>query len=314
MTLTQLEYVLAVDKHKHFGKAAESCFVTQPTLSMQLQKLEDELQITIFDRSKSPIETTYEGKIIVEHAGNIKKEQKKIFASLDMLKDEISGEYKLGVIPTLSPFILPLFIQSFVKSYPKVNLQIMELKTEEIIEKIKADEIDAGLLVTPIHEKTIIEKPLYFEPFYLFTNPKNELAKKDKISQEELDINDIWLLNKGNCFRDQILNICKHRDDLDQSGSISFESGNFETLKNMVLKSHGYTILPYMATTDLSAKLKKNIREFKRPVPTREVSLVFDRSSLKTKINDALEEEILSSIPDEVRKFNSKGQEIIEIS
>ncbi|MBD65221.1 MAG: DNA-binding transcriptional regulator OxyR [Halobacteriovoraceae bacterium] len=313
MTLTQLEYVIAVDKLKHFGRAAESCFVTQPTLSMQLQKLEDELQITIFDRSKSPIATTTEGRIVVEQAHKILKEQKNLYNLLSDMKDEISGDFKLAVIPTLSPFILPMFVHNFLKEYPKVNLQILELKTEDIIEQLKSDDIDAGLLVTPLHENNIKEIPLYYEPFYLFINPKNELAKKTKVAQEDLDINEIWLLNKGNCFRDQVLNICNQKELASNKENISFESGNFETLKNMVLKSHGYTILPHMAVTEFSAKLKKNIREFKRPVPTREVSLVFNKDCLKNKIIQVLEEEILAAIPDDIRELSHKSQEVIDI-
>ena len=314
MTLTQLEYVLAVHKFKHFGKAAESCFVTQPTLSMQLQKLEDELQVTIFDRSKSPIQATDEGLPIIEQAKSIIFEQKKLFSIIDDSKGEITGDFRLSVIPTLSPFIVPLFIQEFVSKYPKVNLMIKENKTEEIIDLIKNDEIDAGILVTPLHEKSIIEKVLYYEPFHLFVSNKHPLSKKSKIKEEDLDINEIWLLNKGNCFRDQVLNICSQPLNRSSHNPINFESGNFETLKNMVLKNSGYTLLPHMATDQLSPAQKKLIRPFIRPIPTREVSLVHSKKLLKKKILDALEDEILASVPDDLRSFNNKSHEIIEIN
>ena len=313
MTLTQLEYILAVHQHRHFGKAAESCFVTQPTLSMQIQKLESELQITIFDRSKSPIATTEEGMIVVQQALKIIKEQRRLISLLEERQDEVSGEFKLAVIPTLSPFILPLFIQNFAKSYPKVRLQILEAKTEDIVEMLKKDIVDAALLVTPLKESSLEERALYYEPFQLFVNPSHELYKKQTVSQADLNLKDIWLLNKGNCFREQVLNICSQQAVEQLDINIQFESGNFETLKNMVLKSHGYTILPFMAVTELSKKLQKNVREFKRPIPTREVSLVLSADCLKRRIIDVLEEEILAAVPDEIREFRLKHQEIVDI-
>ncbi len=314
MTITQLEYVLAVYKYKHFGKAAESCFVTQPTLSMQVQKLEDELQVIIFDRSKSPIKPTNEGLVVIKQAEKIIYEQKKLFSLIDENKDEIAGELRLAIIPTLSPYLIPLFIQNFVKQYPKVNLQIEEAKTEDIIQMIKNDEIDAGLLATPLHEKSFEERILYYEPFYLFVSSKHPFSKKNKIKEEELDINDIWLLNKGNCFRDQVLNICSQTRKAEFSGPINFESGNFETLKNMVLKGFGYTILPHMAAKQLSSHHKKMLRPFKSPVPTREVSIVTKKNCLKHKVIDALEEEILGSLPEDLRKIKESDLQIIEFS
>jgi LysR family hydrogen peroxide-inducible transcriptional activator len=314
MTLTQLEYVLAVNKHGHFGRAAESCFVTQPTLSMQLQKLEDELQVILFDRSKSPIQATDEGVAIIEQAKKIVFEQNKLFSIIDENKGEVTGDFRLSVIPTLSPYIIPLFIQEFTEKYPKVNLMIKENKTEEIIELLKNDEIDAGILVTPLHEKSIVEKVLYYEPLHLFVSNKHPLSKKTKIKEEHLDINEIWLLNKGNCFRDQVLNICQNKDMITNSNRINFESGNFETLKNMVLSGNGYTLLPDMAVKQLAPNHKKLIRPFQRPIPTREVSMVHSRQSVKTKILTVLEEEILAVIPEELMDFNQKQQEIIEIT
>ncbi|MAZ48311.1 MAG: DNA-binding transcriptional regulator OxyR [Halobacteriovoraceae bacterium] len=314
MTLTQLEYILAVHEHRHFGKAAESCFVTQPTLSMQIQKLEDELQITIFDRSKSPIQTTEDGLMVIDQAGKIIKEQKRLFSLLAERGSEVKGDFRLAVIPTLSPFILPLFLESFVKAYPLVNLQIQEAKTEDIITMLKKDQIDAGLLVTPLNEGFIEERPLYYEPFYLFVNPSNHLSKKKAVTQDELDLNEIWLLNKGNCFREQVLNICSQKAIEDLDIRVRFESGNFETLKNMVIKSHGYTILPHMAVEELSKRLQKHIRPFKKPIPTREVSLVFSKDCLKSRIINALEEEILGSVPDEIREFQAKSQEVVDIN
>jgi LysR family hydrogen peroxide-inducible transcriptional activator len=314
MTLTQLEYVLAVNRYRHFGNAAKACFVTQPTLSMQVQKLEDELGIILFDRSKSPILPTSEGELIIEQAKTVVREQKRIFDLVQRAKDELAGDFRLAVIPTLSTYILPLFLKSFAANYPNVNLIIDEYKTEEIVAQLAADEIDAGLLVTPLHDASLIERVLYYEPFYLFVSPDHPLGRKKKIRQDDLKLEDIWLLNKGNCFRDQVLNICaEDRDGQEIRGNIRFESGNLETLKNMVLTSSGYTILPHLAVGQLSAERRKLVREFRSPVPTREVSIVYGRRVLRERVIDALQEEVLKALPAELRALDRRNVEVVEI-
>ena len=314
MTLTQLEYVLAVNKHRHFGRAAAACHVTQPTLSMQLQKLEEELQVIIFDRSKNPILPTMEGHAIIEQARNIIREQAKLLNIIKESKGDLIGDFKLAIIPTLAPYLLPLFIKEFVDKYPKVNLIIEEYKTEDIIRLLEDDEIDAALLVTPLHNNKIIERVLFYEPFYLFINPAHPFMKKSKIKEEELSLAEIWLLNKGNCFRDQVLKICSEKNIREQRGdNIRFESGNMETLKNMVLKTNGYTLLPHLAMLQLSSSKQKLVKEFVRPVPTREVSLVYARSFQKERIIDALEKEILAHIPSGLKSLKNKDLEIVEI-
>lgn len=314
MTLTQLEYILAVHTHKHFGKAAESCFVTQPTLSAQIQKLESELELQIFDRTRTPIATTPDGQRIVEQAKKVLQEQKILSQMAKLSHVQIAGDFRLAVIPTLSPFLIPLFAMKYVNKYPQLSLHISENTTEEIIQLLKDDEIDAALLVTPLYEKTIVEEPLYYEPFYLFVSPTHELANKQTIREEDLNIHDIWLLNKGHCFRDQVLNICSKTKERPIQGPINFESGNLETLKNMVLKGMGYTILPQMAVSQLSASQKKLVRPFNRPVPTREVSLVYKKNNFKQHIIDSLREEITKIVPENLRKASKKENQIIDIT
>jgi len=315
MTLTQLEYILAVNKFRHFGKAARSCFVTQPTLSMQLQKLEDELGVVIFDRSKSPILATFEGERIIDQARIVIREEKRLLDLVQQSKDELAGEFRLAVIPTLSTYILPLFLQEFVNKHPKLNLIIEESKTEEIVGMLAEDEIDAGLLVTPLNDNSLIERVLFYEPFYLFVAPEHPLAKRKKVREDDLDLKEIWLLNKGNCFRDQILNICSEsKNDEEVGGNIRFESGNLETLKNMVLTSSGYTVLPHLAVSQLSTQRRRLIREFHPPVPTREVSLVYARSVLKERAIDALEETILERLPRALEAIDPRDVEVVEIS
>ena len=315
MTLTQLEYILAVNKFRHFGKAARSCFVTQPTLSMQLQKLEVELGVVIFDRSKSPVLTTSEGERIIDQARVIIREERRLLDLVQQSKDELAGEFRLAVIPTLSTYILPLFLQAFVDKYPGLNLVIEESKTEEIVEMLAEDEMDAGLLVTPLNDDTLIERVLFYEPFYLFVAPDHPLARRKKIRENDLELEEIWLLNKGNCFRDQVLNICSESEKEEEvGGKIRFESGNLETLKNMVLTSSGYTVLPHLAVNQLSAQRRKLIREFHPPVPTREVSLVHARSVLRERVIDALEESILQGLPRALEAIDPRDVEVVEIS
>ncbi len=316
MTLTQLEYILAVAKYRHFGKAAKACFITQPTLSMQVQKLEEELGIILFDRSRSPILTTAEGERVIEQARSVIREEKRLYDIVEHSRDEVSGDFRLAVIPTLSTYILPLFLQGFVKKYPMVNLVIEERTTEEIIDLLAEDEVDAGLLATPLNERSLMEKVLFYEPFYLFVAPEHPLSKKKKVREADLDIQEIWLLNEGNCLRDQVLNICAENQSRSEGRetNIRFDSGNLETLKNMALTSSGYTILPHLAVDQLASPRKKLVREFINPVPTREVSLVYARSCLRERVLTALEEEILSALPKELRDIHSRDVSVVEFT
>lgn len=313
MTLSQLEYILAIEKYRHFEKAAQSCFVTQPTLSMQVQKFEKELGVTIFDRSKNPIMPTLEGELILKQAKRVIQENKKIKDIILESQKMLCGNLKLAVIPTLAAYLIPLFANEFSQHYPGVELVIQESKTEDIIELLDSNEIDAGLLVTPLYIDNVIEKPLYYEPFQLFIDPKHHLSAKNSIKQDDLCINDIWLLNKGNCFRDQVLNICSESKNKDDS-NLKFESGNFETLKNMVLQCSGYTILPQMAVDQLHSEQKKFVRPFEGAPPTREVSIVYNKNYNKQRILSALEEMIIKSVPQEFKELKNQDKQIIEIT
>ena len=313
MTITQLEYILAVEKFRHFGKAAKACSVTQPTLSMQLQKAEEELGVMLFDRSKNPIITTDEGKKIIDQACHVIREYKKIYSIIDAFKDEVQGDFRLGVIPTLAPYVIPLFAASFAKKYPLVNLTIEEFKTEDIISLINKDELDAGLLVTPIEGEQLIERVLFHEPFFVFASKNHPLLKKSKLKDSDLKSDDVWLLNEGHCFRQQVLNLCKLSKDPGTHDNLKFESGNLETLKNMVINSDGYTLLPHLAVLNLSREEQKNVREFQNPIPTREVSLVHNRIFLKEKIITALEETIIDNLPESLVSLKKKNIEVISI-
>lgn len=318
LTITQLEYLLAVDKFRHFKKAAIFCHVSQPTLSMQLAKLEDELGVILFDRTKSPILPTLEGIPLIEQAKKVLKEYKRIFGLLDQENLKTQGDFTLGIIPTLAPYLLPLFVQQFSQNYPLVKLTVKELQTEEIINQIDSEELDAGLLVTPLSIDSLIERVLYYEPFYLYFSPDHPFLKFTKIKEDSLDTKDLWLLSEGHCFRNQVLNICSQRKRLNNSenarSNLIYESGSLETLKNLVNHSNGYTFLPHMAVSLLSNSEKKMIREFSGRPPTREVSIVYGRPFLKEKIIDSLEKEILSCLPREIKSLKTQKVEIIKIN
>jgi LysR family hydrogen peroxide-inducible transcriptional activator len=287
MTITQLQYVLAVAEHKNFTLAADKCFVTQPTLSMQIQKIEEELNIIIFDRSKKPIQLTAIGQKIVEQAKNIVNEAGKIKDIVEYQKGFIGGEFRIGIIPTIMPTILPMFLNNFIKKYPKIKLIIEELNTSEIITRLKNGHLDAAIAATPLEDEKIKEIVLYYEPFVAYVPENNILYQKTEIEISDLNLDDILLLQDGHCFRDGILNLCKNQKT---SGKNSFqlESGSFETLIKLADEGLGTTLLPYLHTLDLNEKDKLKLRQFKEPKPAREVSLIYPKSELKMHIIDAL--------------------------
>ena len=200
MTITQLEYIIAVDTHKSFAEAARHCFVTQPTLSMQIKKIEEELNVLIFDRSKKPVLTTDIGRMIIDQARITVQEASRIKEVIQNQKDEIKGTLKVGIIPTLSPYLLPLFITNFIQDYPEVNLVVEELLSSQIIEKLSSDMLDVGILVTPLNLKSIIEMPLFYEKFVVYMSSNHPLSEKTRIDFKELDINEMWLLKEGALF------------------------------------------------------------------------------------------------------------------
>ncbi len=291
MTITQLKYVLAVAEHQNFTKAAQKTFVTQPTLSMQIQKLEEELDILIFDRSKKPIELTAVGQKIVTQARNIVNESERMQDVVDQEKGFIGGEFKLGIIPTITPTLLPMFLKTFTNKYPKVQLKIEELTTPEIITKLQDGHIDAAIAATPLHIERIKERALYYEPFVGYIPSNHRLSKKEKIDSTDLELDDILLLEDGHCFRDGVINLCKS-SKLSGNDKFQLESGSFETLIKLSNEGLGMTLLPYLHTLDVSEKQQQNLRYFNEPSPAREVSLIYSKSELKLQIIEALHDVI----------------------
>ena len=291
MTITQLQYVLAVAEHKNFTLAAEKCFVTQPTLSMQIQKVEEELDIIIFDRSKKPIQLTEVGQKIVAQAKNIVNEADRIQDIVDQQKGFIGGEFRLGIIPTVMPTLLPMFLNNFIKKYPKVKLIIEELNTAEIVTKLKNGHLDAAIAATPLEEEKIKEIVLYYEPFMVYVPQEHPKFNKTELEVADLNVDEILLLQDGHCFRDGILNLCKNNANNAES-KFQIESGSFETLIKLADEGLGITLLPYLHTLDLKENDKQKLKHFIEPKPAREISLLFPKNELKIHIIDALKNTI----------------------
>jgi len=312
MTLTQLNYILAVDRCRNFAQAARECFVTQPTLSMQIQKLEDYLQVIVFDRSKSPVEPTPMGKKVLEYAKKVMHGANELEQLSKSLRGEISGEFVLGIIPTLAPYLLPLFVQKFIEEYPAVELKIFEYQTDEIIKFLKEGKIDGGLLAVPLGTKELKENHLFFEPFKIFFSPEHELLKKKSVDEKDLDLREAWLLKEGHCLRAQALQLCQYKK-VKGDKNLYFEAGSLETLVNMVKSSQGFTVLPYLACVNLSTQDQKLIKDFKSHQPVRDIAFVTGPLSMKTSIEEALIKVVMKSLPKELKKTSDKS-EVLAIS
>ncbi len=311
MTITQLQYIVAVDTHKSFARAAGHCYVSQPALSMQIKKIEEELDVLIFDRSRKPVITTDIGTRIVEHARLIMQEIQRMPELVKEQKDEISGTLRIGIIPTLSPYLLPLFVADFMEKYMDIRLVFEELLSEEITKKLNSDQLDVGILATPINKKSIIEMPLFYEGFIFYGASNSPLLKQNTVALSELNMNDMWLLKRGHCFRSQSINICSDQQTF-HNRRVHFESGSLETLKKMVESRFGYTILPELSTLDMSDFQKKHIRKFEVPMPIREISMIMHRSFVKKRLIEILRDEILEHIPENM-KSKERGR-VVEIS
>ena len=308
ISLTQLEYLLAIDTYRHFAKAADACLVTQPTLSMQLKKLEEELNLALFDRSKQPIIPTDAGKEVIEQARIILREARKLEHIARHYDDTLGGNLTVGIIPTIAPYLLPYFLGDFIKKYKQIKLVIQELKTDEIILKLNKDEIDVGILATPLHESNLIEEPLFYEEIKVYAHYNHPLTKKKYLEHEDIMRDDIWMLSKGNCFRNQIINICANPIKLNEQ--LNYESGSIETLKKMVEMEGGFTLLPELAVLELSTKKINQVAEFKKPKPLREVSIVYARSISKKKFIEVLKKQIIKNMPEEL--LNKKRGAVVE--
>jgi LysR family hydrogen peroxide-inducible transcriptional activator len=302
MTLPQLEYIVAVDNFKHFSKAAEHCFITQPTLSIQIQKLEDELGILIFDRSKQPVSATEMGVKVLRQARIILQEANRLTDIVENETGENSGILRVGIIPTVAPYLIPLFLKSLTEKHPKIELIINEITTREIVRYLKKDLIDVGILALPINNVDLIEQSLYYEPFLLYVSPQHPLYYKEKIKVGEIPREDLLLLKEGHCFREQTLRLCGDDKGTGKNEKkFLFESGSINTLMKLVEQNFGITLLPCLAMNDIADEERKQyVRKFENPVPKREIGLIYSKALIKRNLISVLAKEVKESVPKEL--------------
>lgn len=296
MNLQQLEYIVALDIHRNHVKAAEHCHVTQPTLSMMVKKLEDELGVKIFDRSL-PLKPTAPGEMVISRARQILQEVKNLKEFIRNEKDSVEGEFRLGVIPTLAPYLLPRFLNEFLENHPSTSFTVIELQTEDIIKQLKTNRLDVGILVTPLDDKSIREIPVFYEPILLYTSQHLKYFQQEKVDVKSLTQDDLLLLEEGHCFRGQVMNLCGTKGKKAHH-QLNYQSGSFETLKAMVDNNYGYTLIPELAVNAKS----KNVKHFNSPEPVREVSLAVQTGFVKEMLLVKLREAILKSIPAHFKK------------
>ncbi|PWJ58328.1 LysR family hydrogen peroxide-inducible transcriptional activator [Dyadobacter jejuensis] len=307
MNIQQLEYIIAVDNHRHFVQAATHCHVTQPTLSMMIRKLEDELQVKIFDRTKQPIVPTGIGRKIIDQAKVILRESGQLHEIARFYNGDLSGELRIGVIPTIAPYLLPFFVQPFIQQYPEIKLHISEMITDRILAELKMGNLDVGIVATNPEDDALTEIPLYAERFYVYTSEDTALFNKQYILPSDIEPNQLWLLEEGHCFRTQIQRLCEISRNSSFGHSFNYRSGSIETLMRMVDRNGGLTILPELALHDLSEERRLKIRRFQSPEPQRQVSLVFNREQVKSRLIDALKMGIMDAIPQSAEKQSQQS-------
>lgn len=309
LTLTQLSYVAAVDSHGHFGRAAAACEVTQPTLSMQIGKLERALGVTLFDRTRSPVVPTDVGRQVVAQAREVLRSAARIPEICGDNQDLVAGELRLGVIPTLAPYLLPRFVGALTREHPLLELSVQEVVTSEALAALRRESLDAVLVATPPGEGGLADRVLFVEPFVAYVGPGHRLAGRRVLSPDDLSLDDLWLLSEGHCFREQAVRVCAERGRVPVAASgatgallpgprrARFESGNLETLKRLVERGDGMTLLPALAAEELSDAQRALVRPFAAPAPAREVRLVVRRTDLKRRLVDALAEAVIGALP-----------------
>lgn len=312
MNFQQLEYIVAVDRLKHFLNAAESCGVTQATLSAMVKKLETELDIIIFDRKKQPIVTTEDGLEIINRAKQILAQRDELLELGKETKDDITGTLRIGIIPTIANALLPKILSPILASYPNLNLDLLEVTTENILTKLKNDQLDAGILATPLHDEHFEENILYYESMMVYgIRDKN----KKYISPQHLEGQQNWLLEEGNCFRNQSITFCKLKNKALQPTNLKFEGNSFETLLNLTDQFGGYTLIPELYYHTLPKDRQEKSLFFEKPFPVREISLVHYRSYAKKRSIDTLAEKIRTLMKGQLvtEKLKPKDLNIIGI-
>lgn len=298
MNIQQLEYLIAVDKYKHFGNAAQACFITQPTLSAMIQKFEDELDVKIFDRTTHPIRTTDVGTHIIAEAKNVIDSINELKSRANALNNVLAGKLNLGIIPTVSGSILPAEIFDFLTLHPKIQLNVKEMTTTNIIRGLKSGELDAGIISTPYTAANEFYQDFLFnEELMVYSSDESSQNKKDRfVIPDKIDVQEVWLLEEGNCLRTQFENICELKENAVTPKNLEFVASNINTLVQLVDKLGGISILPELAVSQLSESQQKKVKRFRKPFPHREISLIYYKPTYKQKILDELISHISMSL------------------
>ncbi len=312
MNIQQLEYLIAVDKYKHFGKAAQACFITQPTLSAMIQKFEDELDVKIFDRTTHPIRTTDVGAQIISQATKIIDNVNELRNQANLLNNILGGKINLGIIPTVSTYILPTEIFDFLKKNEKIEMNVKEMTTESIIKSLKSGELDAGIISTPYDAANEFYKDFLFNEELMLYSSDVSTKKDTFVIPEEIDVDKVWLLEEGNCLRTQFENICQLKENTLKPGNLDFLASNINTLVQMVDKVGGISILPELAVSQLSADQKEKVTRFRKPFPFREISVIYYKPTYKQKIIDELVNFIQNSVQLKLN-FNKSPEDFVSI-
>ncbi|HRW95324.1 MAG TPA: LysR substrate-binding domain-containing protein [Bacteroidales bacterium] len=297
MTLQQLEYIVAVDRHRHFVKAAEACRVAQPTLSAMIAKLEEELDVRIFDRSKHPVEPTPVGREILHQARVVLQNSMQLKETVYLRKEVMATHLNLAIIPTVAPYIIPRFIGLFRESFPMTEVRLMEMRTDEIIRDLKEAKIDMGLLATPLMDADLLEVPVYYEKFVAYISPADPNYSKEELPADELPLQHLWVLQEGHCLRNQIFNFCTETTPADKQ---VYEAGSIDNLVRIIDTNGGYTLIPQLHLSMLNQTQQKNVRPVISPPPVREISLIVSRDFIRERLLNAVAGTIKKIIPEDM--------------
>lgn len=308
MTLQQLEYVVAVYRCHHFAKAAEHCGVTQPTLSAMVQRLEDELGVKLFDRSAQPVVATPVGRVVVEQAWKVLSRARKLKAMVEEEKQSTEGTFRIGILPTIAPYLLPRFFPQLMADHPEMDLRIVEMQTADIKKALLRGELDAAILVSLDGMDNYVQTPLYYEQFLAYVSRTDRLYAKQTIRTADLAGETLWLLDEGHCFRDQLVKYCALRSA--RASQQHYTLGSIETFMRMVEGGRGVTFIPELALPQLSAEQRQLVRPFALPIPVREVVLLTSRSFVRQTVLSLLADRIRSSVPEKMLRMDCTEQRL----
>ncbi len=311
MNLQQLEYIVAIDTHRSFAKAAVACFVTQPTLSSMVKKLEEELDVTLFDRSRPPVVPTAIGAEIVERARAVLRETALLRSTARGAHG--GGELRIGVIPTLAPYLIPLFLPTLLKRHENLKVTISELTTEAIADALMKERIDVGLLATPLGIAGLREDPLFNERFLVYAGKEERIGRKKYVLPADIEPDRLWLLEEGHCLRSQVMNLCELRERSAKDTHLHYVSGSIASLLRIVDTQGGLTIVPELAALEMGARQRARLREFAPPVPVREISTVTYRHAMKDRALQALRESIREAVTD-LKPLKRKQMAVVPIT